>query len=112
MWANIKIDIKTFCRNISGYEFRYENILQRHFLCSDSDFCCLNWMQRHLQRSVADLAIVVPVKEVERFLLFFFIFGKQLRWWWWEQWIWRLCSKDADGDNDSDDNDDDGGKDG
>ena len=28
-------------------------------------------MQRHLQRSVADLAIVVPVKEVERFLLFF-----------------------------------------
>ena len=27
-------------------------------------------MQRHLQRSVADLAIVVPVKEVERFLLF------------------------------------------
>ena len=28
-------------------------------------------MQSHLQRSVADLAIVVPVKEVERFLRFF-----------------------------------------
>ena len=30
-------------------------------------------MQRHLQRSVADLAIVVPVKEVERFLGFSYL---------------------------------------
>ena len=30
-------------------------------------------MQSHLQRSVADLAIVVPVKEVERFLGFSYL---------------------------------------
>ena len=66
-------------------------------------------MQSHLQRSVADLAIVVPVKEVERFLGFSYLgrdydddggnseYDDYVRW------------TMTDGDNDSDDNDDDGG---